>query len=181
VACRNTNSGIWISRGTVERCVASDNAGVGITSISGTVTGCFTRGNSDLGITAGDGSVIGCTVLANLGGGIRVVGDCLVKGNTCSGNDNVSHTAAGIDCEIGGRARLEDNTCVSNGKGLQVTGARNFIVRNTCSGNTTNWSIVAGNFYGPIVDRTAVTPAAMSGNGAVSVLGSTDPNANFSY
>ena len=57
----------------------------------------------------------------------------------------------------------------------------NIVIKNTCSGNTTNWDIVASNYYGPIIDRTGVVTAAVVGSAAASSLGSTDANANFSY
>jgi hypothetical protein len=46
-------------------------------------------------------------------------------------------------------------------------------VKNTCSGNTTQWEIAANNFYGPIINRVGTLTAAVSSpNGASSTLGS---------
>ena len=47
--------------------------------------------------------------------------------------------------------------------------------------NTTNWSIVANNYYGPIVNRTGAATAAVTGDAAASTLATTDPSANFTY
>ena len=56
--------------------------------------------------------------------------------------------------------------------------AGNFIARNTCSGNTTNWDVVAANAC--LVVSTPANAAILGDNGGVSP-GSTDPNANFTY
>ncbi len=62
---------------------------------------------------------------------------------------------------------------------IKDLGANNIIVRNTCSGNTTNnWDVVAGNVC--LVVQ-GVTGAAILGNTGGVAPGSTDPNANFSY
>jgi hypothetical protein len=62
-----------------------------------------------------------------------------------------------------------------------VDGSGNFIVRNTCSGNTINWAISANNVFGPIVDRRSPNTSAFFGDSAASSLGTTDANANFTY
>ena len=77
--------------------------------------------------------------------------------------------------------RIEANNCVRADRGIDIPGAGNIIIKNTCSGNTLNWSIAANNIFGPIIDRTAPGTAAVSGNAAANTLGSTDANANFSY
>jgi hypothetical protein len=69
-----------------------------------------------------------------------------------------------------------------NGRGLHVIGSGNVIVRNTVGDNTTvNWSIAANNVVGPILNRTAPASAAISGDSALSSLGSTDANANYTH
>jgi len=73
------------------------------------------------------------------------------------------------------------NTCADNDRGIDVDIAGNIIIKNTCSGNTIDWTIVANNVVGPILDRRAPASAAINGFSAPSSLGSTDPNANFSY
>ncbi|HEX8877573.1 MAG TPA: hypothetical protein VF777_12555 [Phycisphaerales bacterium] len=56
------------------------------------------------------------------------------------------------------------------------------IIRNSARGNTiVNWSIVANNVVGPIVNRIAPGSPSISGDSAISSLGTTDPNANFTH
>jgi hypothetical protein len=64
---------------------------------------------------------------------------------------------------------------------MDVIYPRNVIVKNTASYNTTNYHIVAGNVFGPIVDRILPASAAVDGNSAPSSAGTTDPWANISY
>jgi hypothetical protein len=67
-------------------------------------------------------------------------------------------------------------------RGLDIDAVGNIIIGNTCAGNfTRNWDIVAGNNFGPIVNVSPSGAAAVSGDSAPSTLGSTDPNANFTY
>ena len=64
--------------------------------------------------------------------------------------------------------------------GIKIDAPGNVVVRNVCSGNTTNWSIAVGNAVAPIV-AASVNGVAISGNAYAGSLGSTDPNANFTY
>jgi parallel beta-helix repeat protein len=81
----------------------------------------------------------------------------------------------------GNNNRVEGNDCSSADRGIEVGSSGNVIVRNTCAANTTDWVLAAGNVFGPILDRRSPGSAAVSGFSAPSSLGSTDPNANFSY
>jgi len=123
--------------------------------------------------------VTGCTASFNTGDGIQVIGDCRVTDNTCDFNGN-GGDGAGIHA-TGGNNRIEGNNCTSADRGIDVDLASNIIIRNTCSGNTINWTIAANNVVGPILDRRAPASAAISGNSAPDSTGSTHPNANFSY
>ena len=146
------------------------------------VTHCLSRGNSGFGIraTSNGFSVIADNVVGeNELDGIRTFRGCIVARNNCIFNNATG--SAGIRV-TGGDNRIEDNLCTSNAVGIAADASGNFIVRNTCSGNTTNnWSIVANNVYGPIVDRSSPASAAVTGNSASSSLGSTDANANFTF
>ncbi len=71
----------------------------------------------------------------------------------------------------------QGNDLVSAGVDL----AGNIILRNTCSDNTTNWSIAADNVFGPIVDRTTLSSSAVSGDSAPDSSSNSNPNANFTY
>ncbi len=164
---------------TVTNCSATDN-NAGIQTSSGCVVSrCATGFNATRGITTGSGChVVDCIVTSNFLDGIQVLNDCTVRGNTCDSNGIGAGTGAGI-LVSGGDNVIEGNTCTDADRGIDVDAGGNLIIKNRCSGNTTNWDFVIGNAYGPIV----ATPsgAAVSGNTAAAALGSTDPNANFSY
>ena len=199
----NANSGAGIrtaSGSTIERCVAGFNvvacilagstnsvtgcsayasASTGIlTGTSCNVTACTTSNNNGVGISVGNGSsVFDCTSRGNLTDGILASSATLIRGNHCAFNGG-GGDGAGIHV-TSGDCRIEGNNCTGADRGIDVDATGNVILRNTCSGNTTNWDIVAGNAFGPIVLTTA--GAAVAGNTATSSLGSTDPNANFTY
>ncbi len=177
----NTATGITAGVGSVvANCSALGEGADGIRVFFGTtVTACSAGSNGDDGIVLDQRcSVSNCFVSENAGDGIEVSSDCLVVYNTCAGigaGDGAGIHATGSD------NRIEGNNCTDNDRGIDVDAAGNIIVRNTCSGNTTNWDIVANNVYGPIIDRTAPASPAVSGNSAPDSTGSTHPNANFSY
>ena len=103
----------------------------------------------------------------------------MIRGNTCTSNGN-GGDGAGIHA-TGVDNRIEGNNCTFADRGIQVDFGGNIIIKNTCSGNTINWVIAANNYYGPIIDRTAIATIAVNGSSAVSTLTPTDPHANFSY
>jgi hypothetical protein len=191
-----------LQRCTLEACVAHDNQVFGFQVNSGaSVRDCAAAANSGYGFMLEDGctisgssaytnttgiyamlgcSVIGCTTRSNAGNGIRVSSSCLVKDNLSSVDGAGAADGAGI-LATGSGNRIEGNNCLGADRGIDVNGDDNVIVRNSCSTNTVNWSLVANNIYGTIVDRTAAATAAVNGNAAASTLGTTDANANFSY
>jgi parallel beta-helix repeat protein len=178
----NTSNGISAGQGcTITDCTAYGNTLSGITSSAGsTITSCTARNNNSRGISTGTGCTIaGCTATSNTLDGIIVTSDSQVLRSTCWSNGN-GGDGANIHA-TGSNNRIEGNNCTSADRGIDVDLAVNVIVRNTCSGNTLNWSIAAGNVCGPILDRTAPASAAISGNSAPSSLGSTDANANYTY
>jgi len=178
----NTGNGISAGFGsTITGCSASFNIANGISTSAGcTITGCTAVGNTGTGISSGSACTItGCTAYANTLDGIRVSSGCLVLANTCQSN-GLGGDGAGIHA-IGSNNRIEGNNCGSADRGIDVDVAGNIIIRNTCSGNTFNWSIAIGNSFGPIVVA-GTNAAVVNTNGAVAGnLGSTDPNANFSF
>jgi parallel beta-helix repeat protein len=99
--------------------------------------------------------------------------------NICSSNGNFGD-GAGIHA-TGSDNRIEGNKCTRADRGIDVDGTGSIIIKNTCSGNTTNYSIVANNRYGPIINITAGGTAAVSGNSAADTSGTTHPWANFAY
>jgi parallel beta-helix repeat protein len=185
VSCRDNNLvGIWAGTfNHVERCVVFGGTGSGITIDSGMVVGCTVQQCGQTGIRSIYSSTITNNVLAyNAGDGILVASACIVTRNNCrSSGHETSELASGIRT-TGGDNRIEYNNCILNDYGIRVEGTGSIILGNTCSGNSTlNYSIVAGNRYGPIINLTAGGTAAASGNSATSTLASTDPWANFAY
>jgi parallel beta-helix repeat protein len=124
-------------------------------------------------------TLVDSNAYGNNGNGILCTSDCVVRGNLASDNGFGSGIAANIYV-VGSDNRVEDNSCNTADKGIEVDGTGNVILRNTCSGNTTNWDIVAGNALAPIVSATTNAAAVLGGTYAGS-LGSTDANANFTY
>jgi len=168
---------------TVTTCTASTNGSDGIfANPDCVVASCTFNDNAAHGIWAGNGycMITGCTANTNGFDGIQVNGNCQVINNLCSANGADPVTGAGIHA-TGSDNRIEGNNCVDSDRGIDIDATGNVIVRNSCSGNLTNWDIVANNVCGPILDRTAPASAAILGNSAPSSLGSTDANANYTY
>ncbi len=180
---RNTGFGIGTSSGcTLTRCSSVSNNGIGISATSGcTISGCSVSFNGADGILVGSGCTIAdSTVSSNTLDGIQCDAQCIIRGNTCAANGSGFGDGAGIHATASDN-RIEGNNCTFGDRGIDVDAAGNIIIKNTCSGNTIDWSIGANNVFGPIIDRRAPASAAVSGFAAASSLGSTDPNANFSY
>lgn len=185
MASGNTGSGIVGGAvNAISGCTASGNSGSGIFAGNGsTISGCTAASNTGNGIDALSGCTIsGCTTGANTLDGIRVADSCLVLSNTSSNNGSGAGDGAGIHA-TGSDNRIEGNACISSDRGFDVDAPGNIIIRNTCT--NTGWDIVANNIYGPIIDRRIPAPVAgtpaVTGTAAASTLGSTDPNANFTY
>lgn len=161
---------------TIVECTSEFNRGSGFQlGIGSVVTDCVAVQNEKDGITASSDTLItGCVVTTNFQNGIVVSTRCVLRDNLC----NVNNGGAGI-LVTGRDNRVEGNTCATNFRGIELLNSGNVLVRNTCSGNFSNWNIVAGNAYGPIVVTSS--GAAVSGDSAPGSLGSTDPNANFTY
>lgn len=161
---------VWNSQG------GGFNVGIG-----NTVTNCSAHSNDGVGIIAAASSkIIDCSFSSNTLDGISVSSDCYVRGNTSDSNGIGTDEGAAIHV-TGNDNRIEGNNCTDSDRGIAVDAAGNVIVRNTCSGNLTNWTIVANNVCGPILDRQAPASAAINGDSAPSSLGSTDANANYTY
>jgi len=130
----NSGAGISVGEGSlVVRCTVCDNANTNSSSY-------FNGINAQSRSTVKD-----CVVEGNDGYGIEVDSDSLVAGNLCSGN-GANNGLAGI-LVTGHDCRVEGNNCTDNGYGVKVDGNGNFIVKNTASGNTTNYLIDAGSHY----------------------------------
>ncbi len=167
VAKNNHGNGIDVGVGsTLRGCIATGNASVGsgfhscgINASSGsTVIGCVSSYNSKtnatesyegIGIRCLEDSLIkDCQVDHNSGSGIWVESDCRVEGNSCN-NNGFNGTAAGIYVS-GHDCRIENNTVTDNDWGIQVVNNGNFVVKNTASGNTTNYAVHVGSHLGAV-------------------------------
>ncbi|MCC6230860.1 MAG: hypothetical protein IT432_16740 [Phycisphaerales bacterium] len=202
-AIGNTTTGIDCAHETVAtNCVARGNGGIGIYSFgSCSFIGCVASINASHGFSAifegsafmncvanantGDGfyfsngcSASNCTATYNQGNGYMLGVRCKVLDS----NAHINGTSASVaNIKVSGQDNhVLGNSCSGATRGIQVISAGNFIGRNVCSGSTINWDIVAGNALAPIVSATT-NAAAVSGNTYSGSLGSTDPNANFTY
>lgn len=183
------NTGDGINGGftsTVSDCSAWFNTGNGFwLGDTVTITNCAADSNQQNGIFAGNGcTVSACSSRLNLLNGIRVNGHCIILNNTCINNGVAASDGAGIHV-VFEESRIEGNHCTDGDRGIDVDGPGNMIIRNTCANNTVDFAIAANNIYGPIIDRripaaVASTPA-VNGTAAAGTLGSSDPNANYSY
>lgn len=180
-AALNTTFGIiMLNGGSIEQCYAFDNGGNGFgLGFASTIRGCVARDNNGDGIGAtGQSTIVNCAAYDNDGTGINgangsvveacatfmngadgiIAGDgCAIRGNVCTNNTGAGVHITSSDC------RVEGNNCISNARGVDVDSAGNIIIRNTCSGNTTNWDIVVGSAVAPIASA-STNGAAISGN-----------------
>lgn len=175
---RDNDDGIVVICGIVDGCVVRLNGDYGILANNGSVvSGCLAESNQDDGIRlAGGSSAYGCSSRLNNGDGISIFGSAsFVRDNNCydhSAGAGIKVNSSTVDC------RIEGNNLTDNLVGMDVDAAGNFISRNTCSGNDTNWTVVSGNV---ILVVNATVAGAVSGNSGGAAPGSTDPNANFTY
>ena len=186
----------------ISHCTANGSrTGSGISfNYTGTVIGCTTDENNQYGIDAGQrGNVVDCNANANGQSGIRInyignVQRCVCDGNgfcgiisdaggltiimnnMCSENGTSgANNGAGIRVLNASGHRIEANNVALNYRGIDVQSVRNIIFRNTAISNSnTNYNIVAGNSFGPIVNVAAVGDISGTAN-------ANHPAANFSY
>jgi len=160
------NYGIYAAAGSsLSGCTANNNEGTGSSSYGiyvssrSTVIGCSAYNNSNtnsqgissqgVGIYAGNGSTVkDCTASENEGDGIRIPGDCVVSGNTCDGNGN-NGDGAGIHSTSTDN-RIDGNNVTDTDRGIDVDTYGSLIIRNSASGNTTDYDIAANNDVGTI-------------------------------
>jgi hypothetical protein len=163
----------------VTECVARDNLGNGFhLQVDSVVSRCTARANGGHGFTSGlQYSISDCTATFNtLSGIVASGGRSAIRNNLCASNGN-NGDGAGIWIQIGG-CIVEGNNCILNDRGIDVDAAGNFLARNVCSNNTTNWDVAASNKCLVVLGANS---AAIVGNAGGVSPGSTDPNANFTY
>jgi len=175
-ARENAGTGIAVgSESRVVECIADENDGSGITAEAySLVSDCLATGNGFQGIGVSVGSAVRSSVTSSNGSsGIGLSAECLAFDNLCTRN------LRGMRVDSSG-SRIEGNHFVNNGIGLDVAFTDNIILRNTCHINVTNWNIVSGNHVAPIVQASG-NGSQITGDTYAGSLGSTDPNANFTY
>lgn len=176
----NMGDGIVVSTSsTVFACSANRNSATGIaTGDSCTIVNNAANENAGSGITAGAGcTVANCTVRLNSLDGIMCSSSCVIRDNACSTNGAGAGDGAGIHV-FGSDVRIESNNCIGADRGIDVDLEGNTIIRNSCSGNTVNWDVVAGNVIYVIGTNAA---AAVTGNSGGTDQGATDANVNWTY
>jgi parallel beta-helix repeat protein len=170
---------------TISDCTISDNTGIGVylNGSSGqcdgnTIANCSISGNDSYGVclygdSSGqcDGNTISdCTISGNNSYGVYLDREC--DGNTIRENTISKNAARGISLYLADGNRVEANH-VSGVTGGTSYGIRmfntmnNFILKNTCVGQTNNFYLDPDDTYGPIVTNSGA-------------LAGTDPWANFS-
>lgn len=178
----NGDYGISLGNGaSVRNSVASSNTSDGMRLGAGSsVIGSVARTNGGDGIESGTESVVrDCTASINGRNGVFVQGRSMVIGNACHLN-GASSSSAGIHV-IGSDSHIEGNMTNFNDFGIAVGTAGNFIIKNTASNNTTNYSFVANNYYGKVVDLVNAGTPAVSGNSGTNQVGTAEPWSNFAY
>ena len=123
-----------------------------------TVTGNTASGNGHRGIGVGSYSIVtGNTVSWSTNDGIEFYKGCRVIGNICD-NSGWDGDGAGIHA-TNTENRIEGNHVTYNDRGIDVDNVNNLIVKNSASGNTTEYDIVPGNKVGTIsTDPTTAGP-----------------------
>ena len=171
-----TVRGVLIERCTIDQCGSS---GINVAS-SGRILDCVANNNGMTGIRCLSRQMLitGCVAENNSTNGIQVASDSKVINNVCDGNGAALGDGAGI-LVTGSGCHIEGNTVTDADRGINVTGSGNLIIKNTASGNGTNYDIVVNNRVGVIVLPPFSIAIAGSTGGAG--VGTTDPWANFSY
>jgi parallel beta-helix repeat protein len=174
------------AQSVVKDCASSGNSGAGI-KVSGDrsiVESCSADSNAGMGVVAagnGTGTVIRkCSAADNLSDGINAYRNCLIIDNLSTGNGNGGPFAAGIHVTSFGN-RIEGNVVSTNDTGILIneSGTANLVFRNTATGNTKQFDILANNKVGIIVSppNSGVINGSTGGAG----MGSTDPFVNISH
>ena len=181
VSSQNGSSGITATENAcITNCQSRSNGTIGISAGNAScITNCSSQANGSSGIIATLGStVMNCSALGNNGNGIFVSTACLVIDNVCRSNaESSGGTNAGIQTS-GSDNRIEGNNCTLNNRGIHCINSFNFIARNTCSGNGTNWVMTPNNVCFVI---NAVLSTGFTGNSGGVSPGSTNPNANYTF
>ena len=179
------NGSHGIQAQTVVDSTSSQNNGDGIEGSN--LKGCKAERNKGDGISAtihnsGAGaSIQDCVASYNTGNGIRTADASKIVNNTATENGFETGNGAGIRVS-GQKCRIDSNHVADNDRGIEVTGTRNLIVRNSSRSNGQNYVIVAGNRIArivvPALNAANITDA---NNGSSDGFTDVDPWANFTF
>jgi hypothetical protein len=176
----NGQSGFFLpTRARITDCYATANGQSGfVVSSSSHVENCTSTENGTRGFSLGEAVTMkNCHAARNVTSGIYATHHCVLIGNTAIGNGD-GGTGWGIYA-FGNGNLFDGNVCTNNDYGIEVAGAANTLVRNRSGNNlTSNWVVVGGN--SALVVNSS-TGAGFNGNAGGSAIGSTDPNANFTF
>lgn len=153
--------------GLYEQCEASNNASNGFNGTGvATYVNCAATINTGIGFNLATNSHIeGCRATNNGSHGISGAFRCTIVNNNCSSNGGGVSGNAGI--LLSTDSRVDGNFVGNNHTGIRTTTSGCYITRNVAKSNTTNYTILGGNTFGPIIVATGE-------------ITSTNPWANFS-
>ena len=192
----NGNDGVYLfsskaqcNGNTIADCTISGNGYYGVRLYGGsssqcngnTITDCTISENGDKGVylygyggQCNGNTIADCTISENGGYGVDLLGQFgQCNGNTIRENTVSRNSSRGISIYRSDGNRVEANTIWGTTGEEDTYGIRtalttsNFILKNTCVGNGTNYELDSDDTFGPIV----TSSGALSG---------TDPWANFS-
>jgi hypothetical protein len=151
---RNWSTGVLLNGGglaRLEHLNVSGNSSHGMQmDAPAVVAGCSVIRNGGHGIftTSAVTVIRGCLISENGLDGIRVGPSSVVAENLCQGKASSGSTNAGIRA-TSNNTGIENNDVVFYENGVVVSGANNFILRNTTAFVGTNYIFAAGNSFGP--------------------------------
>jgi len=166
VICRNysgSNGSYGISaadNSVVSENKVSSNSGDGIYAVEGnTIFNNSVYQNYGNGIRGSYANTIrDNTIVKNYLDGILMASDCRIANNTCDSNGYSTNDGAGIHTTSTDN-RIEGNQVTDSDRGIDVDSSGSLIVKNSASGNTTNYDIAASNKVGTIsTDPTTAGP-----------------------
>ncbi len=138
--------GFFVTSSVVVDCKATGNFANGFTGHAGTTfQRCIASGNNNgFSMVSEGGRIEGCNAHDNLGSGITASQATLIQNNVATSNGQ-----RGIDVSVGNR--IDGNHVAFNGVGIEASGPRNLIVRNSLDLNDVQTQIAAENIEGPFL------------------------------
>lgn len=172
------NDGIWVGRGgMIENCISFDNGQCGIVALENSIVSqCTVWSNAFFGIDGryGHATIRECTVRDSGSSNISVLEGSLVERNLSLGSGHAGIRVYGENC------RIDSNMVVSNANGIAVYRTNNLVICNSAVDNTdVNYSIIAGNKVGLIVEPVDSGAIAGDSGGGLGAIPAGRPWINF--